>query len=246
MLFFAENAMVIEKSATIVDNESPTLIVTTTEFEVDEDVGSDGFEFEVKLSGATRQTVSFKFDLSNGSAIKDEDFTEVPESERTVIIPIGDTTKKIKIPIINDSDYEGKHSFTITLSNFSGAVLADGETRYSATIDIDDDEGPTLSIANTNLYVGEDVGDSGYGLELVLSGETSNEVVLDLAINGGNAVAGTDYDDPTQRIVFDEEQTEIRKIIPIGIIDNDMIDGNKTIQFTLSNISGAVFAGGGK
>ena len=240
---FADEEETISKDATIVDNEPPRLSVTTTELTVDENVGSDGFQFTVRLSGATRQVVSFKYDLTDDTATEGQDYTEEAESERTIMIPIGDTEVTFKIPILNDSTSEGNEQFGIMLSGLTGAVFASGQDTYDNTIVIRDDELPFLSIANTQLYVGEDIGSSGYNLELELLGTIRQDVSVSYAIIGGSAVAGTDFNSSAQTVVFDADRNETSKMIPIEIIDNDDTDGDKTIQFRLSQLSGAIFAG---
>ena len=240
---FADEEETISKDATIVDNEPPRLSVTTTELTVDENVGSDGFQFTVRLSGATRQVVSFKYDLTDDTATEGQDYTEEAESDRTIMIPIGDTEVTFKIPILNDSTSEGNEQFGIMLSGLTGAVFASGQDTYANTIVIRDDELPFLSIANTQLYVGEDIGSSGYNLELELLGTIRQDVSVSYAIIGGSAVAGTDFNSSAQTVVFDADRNETSKMIPIEIIDNDDTDGDKTIQFRLSQLSGAIFAG---
>ena len=65
---FANNDVSISKTITIVDNEPPILRVSAEEFKVDENVGSDGFEFDIELSGPTRKVVSLVYDLIDETA----------------------------------------------------------------------------------------------------------------------------------------------------------------------------------
>ena len=67
---FSNGKSTITKTITIHDDEPPTLSIATTNLNVLEDVGSDGFIVEFKLSGATDENVTFDYALSNGTATK--------------------------------------------------------------------------------------------------------------------------------------------------------------------------------
>ena len=242
---FANGETTISKILTIIDNELPTLKLTTVDFEVDENVGSDGFVLNFELSGPTGQAVTFVYDLTDGIATEGVDYTEVAEAQRTVTIPIGDTTKSIKIPILDDSANEGDETFTLALSDFSGAVFESGESTFSTTVKIHDDEQPTLSISNTTFKVFEDAGN--YILEMMLSGPTEADVTFKYSLTDSTATKtnGSDYTE-----VAEAERTltiaggETTKVISIPITDDSISEEDETFTITLSDISGAVFASG--
>ena len=243
---FANEVERISKTVTIQDNELPTISLTTEDFVVAEDVGSAGFVVNFDLSGPTRQAVTFNWNLTDDTAIEGEDYTETALAQQPVTFPPRDATaQSIQIPIINDSDNEGNHSFTLELSNFSGAVFETGQSTFSKTITIDDDELPALSIATTNLKVFEDVGSDGFVLEFELSGPTDEDVTFDFALSGGSATKNFDY---TEAAVNDRRVTiaagEMTSSISIPIIDDLSRESNETFNITLSNLNNAVFEGG--
>ena len=242
---FANEVERISKTVTIQDNELPTISLTTEDFVVAEDVGSPGFVVNFDLSGPTSQAVTFNWNLTDDTAIAGEDYTEVALAQRTVTFPLGDATaKSIQIPIINDRDNEGNHSFTLELSGFSGAVFESEQLAY--TIMIDDDELPELSIATTNLKVFEDVGSDGFVLEFALSGPTDEDVTFEFALSGGTATKNFDYTE--EAAVNDRRVTitadEMTGSISIPIIDDISRESNETFNITLSNLNNAVFEGG--
>ena len=67
---FSDDESTISESVTIVDNELPTLMITTTDFTVNEDIGTTGFEVNVQLSGPTSQSVTFDYEMMDGSALE--------------------------------------------------------------------------------------------------------------------------------------------------------------------------------
>ena len=145
----------ISQTITIEDDELPTLSFATSTFKVFEDVGD--YTVEIKLSGPTDEDVSFKYALTDDSATKGSDYTEALEAERTLTISGGDTTQTISIPIRDDSIDEEDETFTLTLSNLSGAVFAEG-SNLPKTITILDNESIFLSISTTDFSVAENVG----------------------------------------------------------------------------------------
>ena len=190
---FAANAMMISKTATIEDNEPPILKITTTDFTVDENVGATGFQLAFELSNPTDQEVSFQYDVTDGTAEEGVDYTRPVLAARMIRIPIGNTTRTIMIPILEDSLNEGNETFTFSLlsSSVSGAVLEDNATEYTQTITIEDDEDPTLSITPTTFEVFEDIGN--LVVEFKLSGPTDSDVTFKYDLNDGDTTKGTDY-----------------------------------------------------
>ena len=239
---FPDGEQTISKTVTIEDNEIPTLKIITNDFTVNENVGSPGFAFVFALSGATEEVVSFVYNLTDVTAVKGVDYIEAREAARTIRFPVGDTMRTINIPITNDLLNEGDETFTFSLSNISGAALASGDSEYSTTITINDDEVPTLSISTTTFIVFEDIGN--FVVEFELSGPTNNDVTFKYGLGGGTATKGTDYTEADNRdLRIPSGQTTTMISIPIA--KDSMAEGNETFNLTLSDLStSAVFARG--
>ena len=99
--------------------------------------------FEVTLSRAVADTVTVDYATSDGTATAGEDYEET--SGTLTFVP-GETSKTVSVPVLNDSVSERAESFTLTLSNHSGAKAYLAEAR--ATGDILDDE-PSGAISAT-------------------------------------------------------------------------------------------------
>ena len=81
------------------------------------------------------------------------------------IPPTPSTFGLIQIPIINDTDEEENETFTLTLTEISGAVFADDQSSIVLQVTIIDDEGlPILSIDSTEITVNEQSGYTEIGL----------------------------------------------------------------------------------
>ncbi len=99
----------------------PTLSVADAEVEE-----ADGatLDFVVTLSRVVPETVTVAYATSDGTATAGEDYTG---TSGTLRFATGDTEKTVSVPILNDALNEGRETFTLTLTNASGARIDDGE-----------------------------------------------------------------------------------------------------------------------
>ena len=79
-------------------------------------------DFTVSLSRAASGTVTVDYATSNATATAGEDYTG---ASGTLRFGSGQTSRTISVPVLDDAHDEGEESFTLTLSNASGARIAD-------------------------------------------------------------------------------------------------------------------------
>ena len=79
--------------------------------------------FVVTLSRAVSQAVTVDFATSDGSATAGNDYEAKSE---TVTFAAGTVSKTVNVAVLDDDLDEGDEAMTVTLSNTSGAVIADG------------------------------------------------------------------------------------------------------------------------
>ena len=79
--------------------------------------------FRIRLSEASDDPVTFNIATSDGTAIAGTDYIA---KNRSKTIKAGRTTAWFKIHVIDDSHDEGDETFTVTISNVTGATIADG------------------------------------------------------------------------------------------------------------------------
>ncbi len=84
----------------------------------------DSVVFTVSLSATSSQQVTVDYATSDGTATAGEDYTV---TSGTLTFQAGETTKTISVPITDDTEDDGGETFTLTLSNASGADLGDAE-----------------------------------------------------------------------------------------------------------------------
>jgi hypothetical protein len=97
---------------------------------VEEDAGKA--VLTVTRAGANSAAASVAFATADGSAKAGKDYTA---TSGTVTFGPGETTKRIEIPVSADKVKEGNETYTVALSNASGAALAAPRT---ATVTIHD------------------------------------------------------------------------------------------------------------
>ena len=117
------------------DNEPLALSVA----DADGDEGADAtVAFAVTLDRAATAAVTVDYATADGTATAGDDYTA---TSGTLTFAPGETAKTVSVPIIDDTVEDGGETFTLALSNASGAVLADAE----ATGTILDTESPATA-----------------------------------------------------------------------------------------------------
>ena len=100
----------------------PGLIVADAE--VDEAAENAALAFAVTLGPAASGAVTVAYATSNGTAVAPGDYTA---TSGTLTFATGETAKTVSVPVHGDALDEGSETLTLTLSDPSGAFLADAE-----------------------------------------------------------------------------------------------------------------------
>ena len=79
-------------------------------------------DFAVTLDAASRGQVTVDYATSDGTAKAGEDYTA---KSGTLTFSRGETAKTVAVTVLDDAIDEGEETFTLTLSNPSGATIAD-------------------------------------------------------------------------------------------------------------------------
>ena len=89
--------------------------------------------FEVSLSNAAAGTVTVDYATADGTAKAGADYTA---TSGRLTFAAGETSKTVNVPVLDDAVDEGEETFTLRLSNATGARIADSEA--TGTIANDD------------------------------------------------------------------------------------------------------------
>ena len=130
--------------------------VSVADARADEGAGATA-SFVVSLSRAfttAEHRVTVDYATSDGTAVAGADYTA---TSGTLTFAAGETTKTVSVPILDDSHDEGEETFTLTLSNPSGARIGDGEA--TGTI-VNTDHMPKAWLARFGRTVADQVLDA--------------------------------------------------------------------------------------
>ena len=196
----------------------------------------DPVVFTVTLTGARTGSVTVSYATVGGTAQQGSDYTH---TSRSLTFAANESAKTISVPTVEDDIEEQTESFTVTLSNPSGATIQDGTA--SGTITDDDDDGggntPTLSIANAAASEGDPV-----VFTVTLTGARTGSVTVSYATVGGTAQQGSDYTHTSRSLTF--AANESAKTISVPTVEDDIEEQTESFTVTLSNPSGATIQDG--
>ncbi|MCA0302386.1 MAG: cellulase family glycosylhydrolase [Proteobacteria bacterium] len=149
---------------TIVNDDTaplPTLAISDASV-AEGSAGTPGIAtFTVRLSAAATTPVSVAFATADGTALAGSDYVA---RAGTLTFAAGETSKTIAVTALGDAAVEANESFTVVLSNASGATL--GDASGTGTL-LNDDTAPvvlpTLSISDASAVEGNPGSGTGNG-----------------------------------------------------------------------------------
>lgn len=119
------------------------------------DSGGRTMTFTVTLDRMSPHTITADYASTGGTATSGSDF--LAASNGLIFAP-GDLSKTIEITVYGDTDLEGDESFSVTLSNATNAVIADG---LGVGTIVDDDEPLVDAAPDAGDDAGADAGTDG-------------------------------------------------------------------------------------
>jgi hypothetical protein len=198
-------------------------------------------------------TVTVDYAVTAGTATAGTDFSTVTG---TLTFANKETSKTFTIPILDDTTTEGTETVTLTLSNpTNGVVLTNPST---ATLNITDNESisstsstPGVSFSSSSVPTAGAIGfgatayaaDERAGsvaITVVRTGGTAGSVSVNYATSNGSAGAG-DYTATSGTLTFASGETS--KSFTIAVLDDAVLEGNKTVNLTLTSPTGGSILG---
>jgi hypothetical protein len=222
---------------TIVDDDVPGPITFSAPSYTVLETGGLALIKVTRTGGASGVTVDFT--TADGSATAPADYTAVAQ---TLSFQAGETSKTIAIPIIDDATREGNETVRLILSNPTGGATLG--TYAQAVLTITDNEvGGTVQFGAATFSVAENIPVGVATVTITRTGSTTpGQTVLFSTVGGGTAVNGTDFVAVSNQLVtFTGTQTSVT--VPVTIVNNATIDGNRTVNLALSSPSGGLSLG---
>ncbi len=219
----------------VISNVDSTISFSATNYVVNENEISGFATIYLQRSGSLQGAVTVDCTTFGGSAVPGVRYVQ---SSQTIIFEDGEATKTFNVQLINDSTVEGDETIGLVLANFQ-STLPGGITNATITV-IEDDFGPGyFSFVTNNFFVIES---QAIGTVTVVrtNGHTGSASVR-IATSDGTAISGVDYVATNGTLIFADGQTS--STFAIEVIDNSVIDTDKTVNLTLSNPTNGFLGG---
>lgn len=202
-----------------------------------QNTGTVDATFTVTLSPPNfEQTVTVDFQTVDGTAVAGVDY--VAQQGTLTFLP-DETSKTITVPILSDTltENDGQtESFTVKLSNAANAQISRDQGQGT----INDQTVPgALQFSSAAYQVSEDAGLAT--IAVLRTGGQAGGVSVHFATGGGSAVPGTDYVPVSGTLTFNAGESV--KTFTIPVLNDLILDGDKTVGLQLSQPAGGAFLG---
>ena len=172
---------------------------------------ADYISIKIVRGGLDDQLVTIDYETEDGTAKDGEDYTAV---KGTLTFQPQETIKRIKVPIIDDNQYEPDESFTMKISNASehGVIIV---SECEITI-IDDDDPGVIGFERRAIDVHEI--DESCSINVIRKNGSDGTITVDFMTADDTAIAGEDYHATSGTLTF--EHGEVLKTITIPLIND--------------------------
>lgn len=182
----------------------------------------------VTRKNGTAGIVRVDYLTTDGTAINGINYKT---TKGTLTFADGETVKTVVIPILKDNLVSlANKTFTFNVQNpTGGAALGYPRTSQISIVDSD----LLIGFTTDKVTVREDSGKASLSVSRSVGGPAT--LTVDYATADGTGHDGTNYAAVSGRLIF--SIGEYNKTITVPIINNDLIEGNKTVKVLLSNPS---------
>ena len=164
----------------------------------------------------------------------------------TLSFGAGQTSQTITVPTNNNTLVDGTRTAIVRLVSFTGGAVAALPSPQQTTLSItDDDQGGTIQFSPTTFSTSEDrlvlippfTLRTPAPMTVTRTGTNlASGVTVGYRVAGGTAVNGTDYSLAAGTLTFGAGQASAT--VSVTIIDNSLIDGDRTLTVELFTVAG--------
>jgi hypothetical protein len=177
---------------------------------------------------ATTASVAYAT-VAGGSAIEGQHYLS---TAGTLTFPPGVVAATFAVPILDDLVHQSPRTVNLALSNPSGGLLG---TPSTAVLTINDVDQPgVLQFTSGTFSVSE--GALAAAVTVTRSGGMTSDALVTYATSDGTASAGVNYVATSGTLQIVAGQTSATFLVPI--IDDQVKNGNQTVNLVLSNPTG--------
>jgi len=187
----------------------------------------------VTRTGGAASGVSIDYATSDGTARAGVDYTA---ASGTLTFDAGVMSQTFTVPIIDNAIADGNRSLALILSTPGGGAIVGARAKASLTI-VDDEVG--LRFSATAYSVKENA--RAATITVIRTGPSTGALSVQYATSDGTALAGVDYKAVGGTLTFGAGVMSRKFTVPI--INNTIVDGNRTLNLTLSAPGGGALLG---
>ena len=226
-----QNAQSAQGSLTVIDDDYAQVTLSDVTVEESASVAEVGV-----TRSASGRPVTIRYTTVAGSATPGADFT--PKTG-TLTMDTSGLRGVISIPLLNDTIGESPESFTVVLTEVSGAQIQRG----TGVVSILDDEPPAAApapvIRDASVVEG-DAGTTNLPLRIALSKPAIAPVTVTYATANGTATGGADYVAAGGSVTFAIGEQE--KTVAIAIVGDTLVEPGETFTVRLDSPLGTTTA----
>ena len=197
--------------------------------------GTTNVTLTISLASAATEVTTVQWATGPGSALSPGDFVA---ATGTVTFAIGESSKTITVQVVGDTLVEGDETFTVTLSNASGATVISDGLGVVTIVDNDLAPSPTVTVAATSGAEGG----NPVVFTLTRTGSTTGTLAVSV-ITGGTATAG-DVGAPSivggtwsgSVVTFNAGSSTVT--ITYAVVNDTAVEPTETLTMTLASGAG--------
>ncbi len=199
-------------------------------------VGSQGAtnaSFSVELSAAANGVVTVAYATADGTARAPVDYTA---TSGVLTFPAGTTNLTLTVPVLGHADPQPQKTFSLTLSNPSGATLARAVGTGAILYPL-----PTLTVQSVTVTEAA-TGVTNALFVVSLSAPSAVPITVSYSTSDGTAAAPAEYTTTSGMLTFSPGVTNLTLTVPV--LNDADTETNETFALNLSSPTNATIAAG--
>lgn len=214
-------------------------------YNVDKNVATGNVKITVARTGGAQGGGSVDYTFTGGTAVAGKDYVAL---SGTLTFQGAQTSQALTLQILNNTSVSGTKTVNAILRNPTGSLKLAAPA--SVVVNINDPSNPTISSSSASVSSAASAATTialsaaGYGVmenagtmtfTAVRTGDTTGTQSVNYGTTNGTAPS-SDYGATSGTLTFAPGDTS--KTFTVTIVDNKVIDGNRTFNVALTNLTG--------
>ena len=196
--------------------------------------GTTPFTFTVSLNRTSDRAETVAYRTVDGSATAGEDYAA---QSGTVVIPAGETSRTVTVPVLRDRTNEPAETFTFQLGGEGTTVPLSRDSARGVISN--DDAKPRLSVRDASVAEG-DARTRSLDFVVRLDRPSSTPVTVRFTTAAGSAKAPSDYANAQGTVTFQPGTTS--RVVSVMVNGDRMKEPSETLALSIHSASGATIA----